>query len=58
MSCLCLSNCKNSGATLKDDSHLLRVSVEQSVELTFDVPLRDLEKFQAETIGQESRKGI
>ena len=38
---------KNPGATLKDDSHLLRVSEEQSVELTFDVPWRDLEKFQA-----------
>ena len=31
----------------KDDSHLLRVSEEQGVELTFDVPWRDLEKFQA-----------
>ena len=41
------SNCKNSGATLKDDSHVLRVSEEQSVELTFDVPWRGLEKFQA-----------
>ena len=35
------SNYQNSGATLKDDSHLLRVSEEQSVELTFDVPWRD-----------------
>ena len=41
------SNCQNSGATLKDDSHLLRVSEEQGVELTFDVPWCDLEKFQA-----------
>ena len=44
---LFFSNCKNSGATLTDDSHLLRVSEEQGVELTFDVPWRDLEKFQA-----------
>ena len=36
------SNCQNSVATLKDDSHLLRVSEEQGVELTFDVPWRDL----------------
>ena len=41
------SNCENSGATLTDDSHLLDVSEEQVVELTFDVPWRDLEKFQA-----------
>ena len=44
---LFFSNCKNSGATLTDDSLLLRVSEEQGVELTFDVPWRDLEKFQA-----------
>ena len=42
-----LSSCQNSVATLKDDSHLLRVSEEQGVELTFDVSWRDLEKFQA-----------
>ena len=41
------SNYKSSGATLNDDSHLLRVSEEQGVELTFDVSWRDLEKFQA-----------
>ena len=44
---LFFSNCQNSGATLKDDGHLLRVSEEQGVELTFDVPWCDLEKFQA-----------
>ena len=42
--------------TLKDDSHLLRVSEEQGVEVTFDVPWRDLEKFQAKP--QCSRKLI
>ena len=42
---LFFSNCQISGATLQDDSHLLRVSEEQGVELTFDVPWRDLEKF-------------
>ena len=41
------SSCQNSGVTLKDDNYLLRVSEEQSVELTFDVHWRDLEKFQA-----------
>ena len=33
--------------TFRDDSHLLRVSEGQGVELTFDVPWCDLEKFQA-----------
>ena len=41
------SHCQNSEATLKDDSNLHRVSEEQSVELTFEVPWYDLEKFQA-----------
>ena len=54
---------KNSGATLKDDSHLHRVSEEQGVELTFDVPWCDLEKFQAKPhssrnlIASTTRKG-
>ena len=37
---------KNSGVSLKDDRHLLRVSEEEGVELASDVSWCDLDKFQ------------